>query len=290
MILELGIADAYSCAFEYARPGKDDHRKNNLSQYYSHPRHKQIPGHYTDDTEMSIGIAELLIEKSDWTALNIANKFVSVFKRNGQRTGYSMKFYEFLCEVRDGKEFLTKITPKSTKSGAAMRACPLGYLQTTDEVMEKAEIQAKVTHNTLQGIISAQAIALMAHSFIYNKLHKEDVPAYLEQKLRGVYYDHNFKEPWTGKVGEQGLESAHAAVQTVATSNSLSEILMKCVDYGGDTDTVAVMAVGAASCCEQIEKDLPEGLYWGLENGPYGRDYLAYLDSQLGMQRNWGIK
>lgn len=281
MMIELAVADAYACAFEYSRPGADDHRKNNLTQYYSHPRHKQIPGHYTDDTEMSLAIAELLVEGCEWTPINIANKFVSVFKRNGQKTGYSMSFYEFLCEVKDGKEFLTKIKPNSTKSGAAMRSNPLGYLSTVSEVMEKAAIQARVTHNTVEGVISSQAIALMSHCFIYDKLLKKDLPAYLERMLKGVYFWHDFEEPWSGKVGEQGLESAHAAVQTVATSNSLSEILMKCVEFGGDTDTVATMAIGAASCCKEIEKDLPEGLYWGLENGPYGKDYLISLDTRL---------
>lgn len=69
MLLEIGIFDAYGAGFEYSRP--NGHRQNDLRQYYSHPRFRQIPGRYTDDTEMSIMIAELLVEKLPWNPVNI---------------------------------------------------------------------------------------------------------------------------------------------------------------------------------------------------------------------------
>jgi hypothetical protein len=46
-------------------------------------------------------------------------------------------------------------------------------------------------------------------------------------------------------------------------------------------DTVAAIAMGAASCCQEIEQDVPENLVNGLENGPYGRDYIINLDKKL---------
>lgn len=279
MLLEIAIFDSYAYGFEYAYPS--GHRQNDLRCYYSHPKWRQIPGQYSDDTEMSIAVAELLVEQQEWTPLNVASKFIEVFKRNNQRTGYAARFYEFLCSVKDGAEFLARIRPDSTKSGAAMRANPLGYLPSESQVLSLAKIQAQVTHNTDAGICSAQAIALMAHYFIYNLGPKAELPEYLESKLEGSRFEHDFRHPWKGKVGEQGMESAHAAVQTVVTSQKLSEILTKCVDYGGDTDTVAAMAGGAASCSQEIEQDLPENLYWTLENGPYGRDFLENLDKKL---------
>jgi hypothetical protein len=46
-------------------------------------------------------------------------------------------------------------------------------------------------------------------------------------------------------------------------------------------DTVAAVALGAASCSDEIEQDLPAHLIAGLENGPYGRDFLKDLDARL---------
>lgn len=64
MLVELAIGDAYGAGFEYAAA---DFVKtnNNLDKYYSHPFHKITPGNYTDDTQMSIGITELLLEQKN---------------------------------------------------------------------------------------------------------------------------------------------------------------------------------------------------------------------------------
>jgi ADP-ribosyl-[dinitrogen reductase] hydrolase len=68
----------------------------------------------------------------------------------------------------------------------------------------------------------------------------------------------------------------------------LSEILRESVAFGGDVDTVAAIALAAASCSSEIEADLPEVLISGLENEAYGRDYLIELDRQLmGLIGNW---
>ena len=73
----------------------------------------------------------------------------------------------------------------------------------------------------------------------------------------------------------------HAAVTAVVQHDSLSGILKACVEFTGDTDTVATIAVAAASCSSEVEKDLPQVLIDGLEEGTYGRDYLVQLDAQL---------
>ena len=75
MLLELAIGDAYGAGFEYADI-EYVKQHNNLFNYVKHPRHKLIPGSYTDDTQMSIAIAEMIISKEPWTRENLADKFV----------------------------------------------------------------------------------------------------------------------------------------------------------------------------------------------------------------------
>jgi len=85
VILELAIGDSYGSAYEFA----NSNLKHNSGLYYSkHPRHPHRPGAYTDDTQMSLAISELLLEDSEFTPINIANKFVEVFQRD-PRTGYA---------------------------------------------------------------------------------------------------------------------------------------------------------------------------------------------------------
>ena len=45
------------------------------------------------------------------------------------------------------------------------------------------------------------------------------------------------------------------------------------MNFTGDVDTVASIALGAASCCKEYQQDLPYWLFEQLENGGYGIDY-----------------
>ena len=133
MLLQLAIGDAYGAGFEYVDIDVVNAR-NDLSAYVRHPRHAIRPGRYTDDTQMSIAIAEAIISGEPWTPLMLAARFVTAFKRD-PRQGYAGRFYDFLRRVRDGTQFLAEIQPTSDKSGAAMRAAPIGVYPTVDEVI-----------------------------------------------------------------------------------------------------------------------------------------------------------
>ena len=274
MLLELAIGDAYGAGFEYV--DRDYIAQfNDLSRYVKHPRHSIIPGCYTDDTQMSLAIAEMLVNDVPWTPINLASHFVDAFKRD-PREGYAGRFYEFLCSVDSGEQFLEKIIPKSDKSGAAMRAAPLGVLPTIDEVLEKAHVQAAVTHDTPDGIHAAMAAALMTHYFIYDLGAKQHLGQFLAEHVPG-----DWAIPWQGKVKAQGWMSVRAGITAVETHDNLSDMLRGCVNYSGDVDTVATIALAAASCSKEVENNLPQHLILSLENGTYGREYITRLDREL---------
>lgn len=149
MLVELAIGDAYGAGYEYADATVARH--NDLSGYVRHPRHEITLGAYTDDTQMSLAIVEVMVSGAPWTPEVLAEAFVEVFKRD-PREGYAQGFYHFLQSVNSGTEFLAKIRPDSDKSGAAMRACPIGIFSTISEVIEKSTLQARLTHDTPDGI------------------------------------------------------------------------------------------------------------------------------------------
>jgi ADP-ribosyl-[dinitrogen reductase] hydrolase len=275
MLLELTIGDAYGAGFEYADK-KIIEQHNNLKGYIQHPRHLGTkPGMYTDDAQMSLAIAEMMIEKLDWTELNLANKFVEVFKRD-EREGYAGGFYHFLQAIKDGTEFLEKIKPTSDKSGAAMRASVIGLFKDKNEVLEKTTIQAAVTHNTRDGINAAQAAAMMVYFFKHEKGRQQDLAKYLKANVKG-----DWASRWTGKVRSKGWMSVRAAITAVMDASSMSELLKICVDYTGDVDTVATIALAAASQSKEIIQDIPSVLILDLEDGEYGRTYIEGLDKKL---------
>ena len=274
MLLELAVGDAYGAGFE------DVDRDaiaaaNDLSQYVKHPRHNIPPGWYTDDTQMSMAIAEAMLSGAPWTLPMRADTFVEVFKRD-PREGYAARFYAFLNRVRDGQQFLAEIEPTSDKSGAAMRAAPIGVFPELQDVIARTTLQAKLTHNTPDGINAAVAAALMTHYFVHDRGSKQNLGRFLEQHVPGQW-----SEPWRGKVKAKGWMSVRAAVTAVVANHQMSTLLKHCIAFSGDVDTVAAIALAAGSWSREIEQDLPPNLIARLENRAYGRDYLVGLDTQL---------
>jgi ADP-ribosyl-[dinitrogen reductase] hydrolase len=274
LLLELAVGDAYGAGFEYV--DRDAIRvANDLSQYVKHPRHNIPPGWYTDDTQMSIAIAEALVSGKPWTPRMLADKFVEAFKRD-PREGYAERFYEFLTRVQDGRQFLAEIQPTSDKSGAAMRAAPIGVLRRIEDVIDRTTVQARVTHDTPDGINAAVAAALMTHYFVHDRGPKQELGAFLDTHVAGQW-----SLPWQGKVKSKGWMSVRAAVTSIVSNHTMSALLRHCISFSGDVDTVAAIALAAGSCSREIEQDLPGNLVALLENRKYGREYLIELDAQV---------
>jgi ADP-ribosylglycohydrolase len=274
MLIELAIGDAYGAAFEYVKP---EHTRafHTLAGYARHPRHRLEPGTYTDDTQMSIAVAEALLDDPPWSRQTFADRFVQAFKRD-PREGYARGFQKFLEGIADGPAFLREIKPDSEKSGAAMRACPIGLLDSVRRVIDVATLQARLTHDTRDGIGAAVAAALSAHYFAYRLGPPDELGAFLVENVNGAW-----DTEWVGEVGPKGWMSVRAAVTAIGHNRSLTSLLRECVDFGGDVDTVAAIALGAASMSEDYARDLPQALVDGLENGPFGRDFLRALDRRL---------
>lgn len=60
MLLELAIGDAYGAGFEFA---DEMLWANDFSGYVRHPRPFFEAGHCTDDTQMSLAIAETIVNR-----------------------------------------------------------------------------------------------------------------------------------------------------------------------------------------------------------------------------------
>jgi ADP-ribosylglycohydrolase len=202
-----------------------------------------------------------------------ANEYVLEFERGGRRNGYSRRFQKLLEEVRDGTELIARIEPHSYYNGAAMRAVPLGVLPTIEMVLAAAETQAKISHDTPDGIFSARAVALMSHYALYEPNSLKGLYAYCLKHLPtedSKLFDRVFKTRWPGvpvvhtKTSSVAVNTVHAVIDLVAYQPSLMSILRQTLVWGGDTDSVAAIAWGIASCRYQNEA-LPSFMRTDLE-------------------------
>lgn len=260
MLKRIAQGDAYGAAVEYL-PLKHRHllvEARRFIHYLTHPTHGHRPGVYTDDTQMSIAVAEVLLSETfcvDRPVLrhDLANAFVRAFRRD-RRKGYSRKFQAFLEDdslAGTGLLLLANINPNSKKNGAAMRAVPLGVLENPEDVIEAACVNASITHDTIEGHLSSVLIALMSHFALWTDepfkefddwAHQEDIWFALNRHEREMV-DRCVNVPWGGTVKHSDYCSvADATVHAVFTllihTRSLKESMMRAIDWGGDVDSV----------------------------------------------------
>lgn len=273
MLVEIAIADAYGSGFEFSSSDKVQ-KYNNLENYMPHDLY-HMSAKYTDDAQMSIAIAELLISGAEWSNINIASQFVQCFKRDPRR-GYSKGFYELLSDVKDGAELLARLKNTSDRNGSAMRSVPLGVLKNKQELLYKATTQAMITHNTKVGIDASCAVALAAHFGLHHQGQLVELQAFLaSESLSGWDYQ------WHGEVSVNAFDTVSAAFTALISCRSLDELLFQCINFGGDTDSVASIAVGLATCFREYDKSLAPQLVERLDEPVYGIRYLRELDQKL---------
>lgn len=274
-LLRIAQGDAYGAGFEYANQEFIE-SENSLDRFVVHPRWERSAGFYTDDTQMSIALAEVLVESDRLAECDIASAFVRCFRRD-PREGYARRFQKFLEEVKSGDEFLRRIHSGSTRNGAAMRSVPLGVLSDPQMILSVAAVQARVTHDTPEGVLSSQIVALLSHYALYERGGFEEFPKFVYRYIPILSLDGE----WEGPVSHhRAMDTVAAVFHLLVTHKTQKELLRSAVALGGDTDTVAAIALGIASA--RLPDDLPEFLELDLEpTGAYGVPFLKKLGERL---------
>lgn len=273
MLKEIAIADAYGAGFEFSSNEKIA-QFNNLTCYCNHELYGSR-GKYTDDTQMSIAIAELIISEPIWNENLIASRFIECVQRD-PRKGYSKGFHDILSSSSNGEALIKKIKNTSERNGAAMRSSPLGFIRDKHELISKATMQASITHNSSIAIKSSCAVALAAHF----GLHLGGEISDLEKFLASESYS-GWNLTWDKEVSMAAYDTVSAAFSCLVSCNSLTDLLIKCVSLGGDTDSVASISIGLATCFEEYDKAIPDNLLYDLDEHEFGIEYLEALDRNL---------
>lgn len=285
MLLEMAVADAYAIPFEFVPHSAD--RPNDLKTFHRHPTYVELlTGQYTDDTQRSIGNAEVILGGEWWNQLTYAESYVHQFRLD-PREGYSRGYQQLMQSVKTGMDFMLTIKRDKDSNGSVMGAAVVGFIKDPEMVKLAATTQACLTHVPATAI-HAQLVALAANYMIYKRGSKDDLFDYLMSAVSDTSMSKTGWELWLGDCKNSQIKTTINAASISAfvvgaldRHTTLSGILREAVDRGGDTDSAAASAVAVASHCDEIDNDLPIELYQGLENGAYGADYLRMLDSEL---------
>jgi poly(ADP-ribose) glycohydrolase ARH3 len=236
---------------------------------------KWMVGRFTDDTQMSLCVAEWLIEDPEMDGKSLFARFSEAYRparRYGSGTARILE--AFPDHHQHWTALATLMFPGgSYGNGSAMRAGPIGsrYFQDPPSLIEAARISSMTTHShtlAVQGAI-LQAWAVAAATRMKAPLHVDSFLQALEllhTRLQTMGQDTSVYAAALHKiscgirsgadpaemVGELGTgitaqESVPMALYCfLASPESFERVIESAVFLGGDTDTIACMA-GALS-------------------------------------------
>ena len=236
------LGDIIGSAFEFDRGGKT----------------KEFPrfceeSTWTDDTVMTIAVAEALMEAGrDATAEEIRKACVKSMQKWGRKypyAGYGGMFLRWL-RSRDPKPY------GSFGNGSAMRVSAVGFMyDTLERTREVAALTAMVTHDHPEGIKGAEATA--SAIFLARKgSTKAEIKAYVESEF-GYDLSRTCEEirPTYHHV-ESCQQTVPEAITAFLEGYSFEDVIRTAVSLGGDCDTLTCIAGGIAEAFYGVPEEI----------------------------------
>jgi ADP-ribosylglycohydrolase len=224
--------------------------------------------HFTDDTVMTIAVADAIINKKPYSDT------LREYGRKYKHRGYGYKFQKWLDikepyidgnfpingSARRVDNILTENYNKPYNSfgnGSAMRVSSVGFLyENIDDVLNEAKKSAEVTHNHPEGIKGAQAVALAVYMARTGSA-KDAIKTEIEKRFK---YDlskplSEICETYIFDSSCQG--SVPQAIIAFLESTDFESAIRNALYLKGDADTQACIAGGIA---EAYYKAIPQYL------------------------------
>lgn len=250
--------------------------------------------HYTDDTQMAIGVAEALVSSGQIVEEELAQIFAANYQPN---RGYGQGARKILAAIAEGDDWRalaqTIFPGGSLGNGAAMRAAPLGlyFWNDLDRVCYEAERSALPTHTHPIGIDSARLMALaVALALPGGRFRRQAFFGELRQRAQTDEFRWQLElvaelKPSDSLSAFGNSLEAHRSVVTAlgcfaASPDNYVEVITRAILQGNDTDTLAAMA-GAVSGARLGRAAIPPAMIGALEDGAKGRAYLEELAQKL---------
>jgi ADP-ribosylglycohydrolase len=188
----------------------------------------------TDDTVLTIAIADSLLNNSDFKSTLIS------YGRKYSSFNYGPGFLNWLYSEEQNPY-------NSYGNGSAMRVSAIGALfNDIKTVLLNAKKSAEITHNHPEGIKGAQAIAAAIYLAKSGK-NKNEIKDFISSEFN---YDLNFTLDKIRSIYKFDLTCQGTVPQSIVAfleSESYENAIKLAISIGGDSDTIACMTGGIAS-------------------------------------------
>lgn len=239
---------------------------------------KLTPGEWTDDTSMTLCLAESLIESNGFDAGDQMNRYLrwangGYFSCKPFAFGIGKTVIQALAQFdKTSNPYSGPSEPKTAGNGSLMRLAPvpLYFYPEYEKVIYYAGESSKTTHMADECI---QACQVMAHiqfhildgkdkdELLFNFEHWQ-IP--VSNSLQNIICG-NYKNKLRNEISSSGyvVNSLEAALWSFYTTDNFEEAIIRAANLADDADTVAAI-------CGQVA-----GMYYGFDSIP--TDWVSKL-------------
>ncbi len=290
VLLGTAVGDALGVPFETKLANYEPLVAWDGQSYLGSEHHRLKPGQYSDDTQMSLMVAESLIENHAFNPDDLAERYVDWIV-SGRARGYGKTTLLAVQNLVNGKHWSESGIAGSYGNGTAMRAAPFGVYFRNDlqSLVSICKMDSSITHASDEAEAGSIAIGLAA-AYAVNResegLLEELWRILPDSKVKSAIYslDSLIDSPYI--TPEQALrvigtkadvrQTVPAALYCFLKFDNYHEAVLAAIKAGGDTDTTAAIVgalFGAKLGMRGINKELA--------NAVEQSDRLIELDSQL---------
>ncbi|MGF1618516.1 MAG: ADP-ribosylglycohydrolase family protein [Acidimicrobiia bacterium] len=239
---------------------------------------------YTDDTAMTIWLAESLLAAGRFDGADMSMRFAQGYQQEPYR-GYGANVVDVFSRVLRGFNWAETARSQfggtgSYGNGAAMRVAPVALwgFPDIDATVRLAEQTAEVTHTHPVGVEGAAIQAVAAAHALRDDFDRDVLLGALDDLVKAEIFrsklevlpkaietsDEDYARLHLGN-GVSAGNSVLTALYCFLASGGFEETVVRAIRIGGDADTIAAMA-GALAGARYGATAIPE-VWTGVEGG-----------------------
>ena len=279
-LVGVGIGDALGRPAEGRRPERIKEVHGTITGFIPWRGWRGGPrGTLTDDTELTIALAESLIERRGMDPADFGRRCVA-WLPVGRGKGHATT--EACMNLIDGLSWDEAGSP-SAGNGAAMRAAPIGLLHPLDmnSLRRDAAISAVVTHADPTAVLSAAALAYVVADLLHTRPGELDIGGLLERMVANL---EDFADPeLEERKPEGGTVRLLARLQEMGARLDQSPEELFRYTYNG---AFVSESLPAALWCFLRTPDDPATVVITAANGGYDADTVAAMAGAMAAAYN----
>lgn len=259
-ILGFAVGDAFGVPYEFME--RNSFKCTTMIKSNENSFHGQLPiGTWSDDTSLMLCVLDALRGNTKEEQYEIFRDNAIRWKKNNEFTASGITFdigtscnigiscMEFRVENKRAKDI------QANGNGGIMRILPLSFLEyrNNEEILKKVELFNSCSHNHMISNIGCLIYILLAKSLLKtNSL--EDALKETINKIEDKYKISEYKNIWTLEIlnkkeneiksGSYVVDTLEACIYSLNNSHSYKESIIKAVNLGKDTDTIAALTGG----------------------------------------------